>query len=388
MADVVPAVGTYQYGAMMQCGADRMVYNLRSMALAAPHKLVIATNMQNAFGTVNRATAVGALLMYLPSFVPIMSLFWGSLYTTLYIPNSHSSFAQLKVTQGVFQGECLSTAVFCTHLRVAIDHCLQQIKCLFADKDPTQVVQFLAYVDDVVLSMEPSDLLSLWPVWVQSLAKYGLIVEQTKCKAWIPSKISPFSDAVQVFGADNISTSGLTVLGSAASGSHKTTISFPSHPTPINLLLAEAHARFNNADSDAQLLRDMVATSCEQPTRYAAWLMLVRSLAVRLDFAMRILHSSVLAPMICDFTQTLITTAQAIIGLGDLPTLCIEQMQLPGCYGVFTYRILLSNCKLHTSRLWQLLGGTPTTGYNNVSSLSAKHFLQYPPKRHSFPLTI
>ena len=120
-ADVIQAVGPYQYGAMMHCGADRMVYNLRSMALAAPHKLFIATDIQNAFGTVNRATAVGALLMYLPAFVPIMSLFWGSLYTTLYIPNSHSSFAQLKVTQGVFHGECLSTAVFCTHLRVAID---------------------------------------------------------------------------------------------------------------------------------------------------------------------------------------------------------------------------------------------------------------------------
>ena len=102
---------------------------------------------------------------------------------------------------------------------------------------------------------------------------------------------------------------------------------------PINVLLAEAHSRLNNADSDAQLLREMVATSGEQPTRYAAWLMLVRSLAVRLDFEMRILPSSVLAPMICTFTQTLITTAQAIIGLGDLPTLCIEQIQLPGCYG-------------------------------------------------------
>ena len=127
-ADVIQAVGPYQYGAMMKCGADRMVYNLRSMALAAPHKLFIATDIQNAFGTVNRATAVGALLMYLPAFVPIMSLFWGSMYTALYIPNSHSSFAQLKVTQGVFQGECLSTAAFCTHLRVAIDHFLQQTK--------------------------------------------------------------------------------------------------------------------------------------------------------------------------------------------------------------------------------------------------------------------
>ena len=44
-ADVIRAVGAYQYGAMMECGADRMVYNLRSMALAAPHKLFIATDI-------------------------------------------------------------------------------------------------------------------------------------------------------------------------------------------------------------------------------------------------------------------------------------------------------------------------------------------------------
>ena len=142
--------------------------------------------------------------------------------------------------------------------------------------------------------------------------------------------ISPLPEAVKVFGRDNVSTSGLTVLGSAASGSHKTTISLPSHPTPISILLAEAHARYTTASQDAQLLKDMVTTSCEQPTRYAAWLMLVRSLAVRLDFDMRILPSSVLAPLICDFTQTLITTAQTIIGIGDLSTLSREQLQVPG----------------------------------------------------------
>ena len=181
--------------------------------------------------------------------------------------------------------------------------------------------------------MEPSDFLTLWPIWVQSLATYGLHVEQTKCKAWIPSKLSPFPDAIEVFGADNVSTSGLVVLRSAASGSHKTTISLPTHPIPLNILLAETHSRFVDADSDAQLLRGMVATSCDQPTRYAAWLMLLRSLAVRLDFDMRILPSSVITPMICAFTQILVTTAQAIMGLGDLSTLCIEQIQLSGCHG-------------------------------------------------------
>ena len=332
-ADVIQAVGSYQYGALMECGADRMVYNLRSLALGAPHKLFIATDIQNASGTVNRAKAVGALTKHLSAFLPIMSLFWGSTHTALYVPNSHSTFALLEVTQGVFQGECLSTAVFCTHLRDAVDTFLAQIKLLFPDRDPTQVVQVLAFVDDVVLIIEPADFSTIWPIWVDSLRKFDLIVEQSKCKAWIPSKISPFPDAVKVFGADNVSTSGLTVLGSAAAGAHKTTITLPSHPTPIPLLLAETHARFVTANSDAQLLRDMVATTCDQPTRYAAWLMLVRSLAVRLDFDMRILPSSVIAPTICDFTQTLITTAQAIIGLGDLSSLSVDQLQLPGCFG-------------------------------------------------------
>ena len=179
------------------------------------------------------------------------------------MPNPHSSFALLEVTQGVFQGECLSTAVFCTHLRDAIDTFLAQIQKAFPDQDPTKLVQILAFVDDVVLVVEPGDFSAIWPIWVDSLRKFDLIVEQSKCKAWIPSKISPFPDAVKVFGADNVSTSGLTILGSAAAGAHKTTITLPSHPTPLPLLLAETHARFVTATADAQLLRNMVTTSCD-----------------------------------------------------------------------------------------------------------------------------
>ena len=81
-----------------------MVYNLRAMALAAPHKLFIATDIQNAFGTVNRSTAIGALLMHLPSFVPIMSLFWGqhTLHSTFLTPPppSHKSGSHKVCSKG------------------------------------------------------------------------------------------------------------------------------------------------------------------------------------------------------------------------------------------------------------------------------------------------
>ena len=154
-----------------------------------------------------------------------------------------SSFSQIRVTQGVFQGECLSTSVFCTHLRAAVDHFLHQTSLAFPDRDPKNVVQILAYVDDVVLIIDPADFPTLWPIWVASLKKYGLVVEQSKCKAWVPSMISPLPEAVAVFGPDNVSTSGLNVLGSSpyphtplpsTSSSPKPTSVTPQHATTPN----------------------------------------------------------------------------------------------------------------------------------------------------------
>ena len=73
-SDVVNAVGPFQYGAMMQCGTDRMVYNLRSLATASPDLLFIATDVKNAFGNIDRRQALAALLFHLTAFVPMMSL--------------------------------------------------------------------------------------------------------------------------------------------------------------------------------------------------------------------------------------------------------------------------------------------------------------------------
>ena len=55
---------------------------------------------------------------------------------------------------------------------------------------------------------------------------------------------------------------------------------------------------------------------------------------------------------------------------------------------VFIYQTLLLNSKLHTSPLWQPLGGILLTGYNVAGSMSARHSLQYLPKRRNSPLII
>ena len=120
--NIIRAVGSFQYSALLSSGADKMVYNLRSLASARSNHVFIATDIKNAFGAVLRHKALQALLKFAPHLAPIMALFWKPSHTSLLIPRTIDSLSLLSVTQGVFQGECLSTAIFCIFLRAVIDN--------------------------------------------------------------------------------------------------------------------------------------------------------------------------------------------------------------------------------------------------------------------------
>ena len=77
----------------------------------------------------------------------------------------------------------------------------------------------------------------------------------------------------------------------------------------------------------------MAQTNTDVPVRYAAWLLLTRSLASRLDFDMRILPASILTPAISAFTSTLLKTASTILNLPHLTDIMLAQAQLPGHLG-------------------------------------------------------
>ena len=77
----------------------------------------------------------------------------------------------------------------------------------------------------------------------------------------------------------------------------------------------------------------MALTPTKQHTKYAAWLMLCRSLAVRLDFDMRILPKEVLLPVISEFNSTILETARSIANLTGLTAGQMSQLQLPGHLG-------------------------------------------------------
>ena len=88
-----------------------------------------------------------------------------------------------------------------------------------------------------------------------------------------------------------------------------------------------------HAQEDARLLKEMALTPTKQCTKYAAWLMLCRSLAVRLDFDMRILPKEVLLPIITELNDAILDAAQIIANLPDLSAAQLSQIQLPGHLG-------------------------------------------------------
>ena len=118
---IIKAVGAFQYGALLASGADRFVYGVRALARLDSKLCFLATDIKNAFGTVPRVEALKALLLHLPTLAPIMANTWLAKFTPLAAPNSVSGFGIIHACEGVYQGECLSTAVFCIFLRMVLD---------------------------------------------------------------------------------------------------------------------------------------------------------------------------------------------------------------------------------------------------------------------------
>jgi hypothetical protein len=310
----------------MPSGADRMVYALRALAKASPHLLFVATDIKNAFGNVPRALALKALLKHAPSLAPIMANIWLAGSTHILAPYTETEFRAIQALEGVFQGECLSTAVFCIFLREVLDTFL--LRCLEAGiPNPVQTITLCAYVDDVVLALDPALFPTVWPLYVQTLKDFGLPVETTKCKTWSPQEV-PLPDSIttqvkQVFH-------GLPVLGTAADGQFATVLSVAESDTVAAAIVAGTTSRLHSAQEDAALLEKLVDTPLEVPKRQAAWYMLVRSLAVRLDFDMRITPGLYIQPLVTKLERTLERVAEKILGIGALTMDMNQQLKLPG----------------------------------------------------------
>ena len=316
--DVARIVSPHQFGIGMPAGAEVMLKTLQAIALAFPTMAFGSSDVKNAFGTLFRSAALQACAKHMPSLLPAMTQMWRGGPTPMHAQCSPSEWKTFFVRDGIFQGECLSTAIFCLVLHDAIEDFFMQL-----GSDLAPLVFLFAYVDDVVIVFPPEHAHVVWSTWESVLRHRGLLLEPTKCHSWIPSatRITPLLDSVV-----QQDLRGLPLLGSAAEGEFESMLGpFALHSTPIL-------KRLDNATALTNALLRMCTVVLDCPSRQCIWILLSRLLCHRLDFDSRVLSFATLESYAGMLDHLVDTVASRFFP--DVPLLHIRpQLSLPGHLG-------------------------------------------------------
>ena len=113
-ARTVKALVPHQFGAMLSCGAEQMVHILRTLSTQYdPNSVVFAsTDAKNTFGNASRSLVIDSVCQQMPSFAHIIRPLWSHQPSILHMPAGQQLFESFDVVDGMFQGECLSSAFF------------------------------------------------------------------------------------------------------------------------------------------------------------------------------------------------------------------------------------------------------------------------------------
>ena len=120
--------------------------------------------------------------------------------------------------------------------------------------------------------MEKELFSTVWPIFTATLAESNLVVETSKCKAWIPDESDPLPPSdISKGGALEVLHGGLPILATAAGGIHSCFVHLPGNADATAALTKEAQKRLDKATEDAATLVTLVETPacCFQIRRVA-----------------------------------------------------------------------------------------------------------------------
>ncbi len=373
-AQIAHALMPSQFGAMLSCGAELMTNIVRTLAASSgdptsESALTFAsTDIRNAFGQVPRSKVLSAVSKYCPGLIPILLCSWRSGSTPLSLPIGLGQWKTVEVVDGVFQGECLSSAVFCIVMRCVIDEFNRRAALL---PQPLLGAKILAYVDDCVLVAPIVEFQQAWALWCCCLQDFGFEVVHAKCSCWLPGAVftNPLLHCAtcRIEAADWCpdgfecmspaqSLNGLKILGSAACGNYCTVISlqecafscelFTAHLSPFAgdtlpdpalphcddsaFLTAPAEKRMASAVALCNAVLHMLNCSLPVQSSLPCWLLAVKVIAVKLDFDFRVSDPRAMAPLAESLSRNLRCVSSAVLGFASLPDIVFAQIALPG----------------------------------------------------------
>ena len=193
-----------QFGLAQREGCSQMTLAVAQRMQEHPANLALQIDLANAFGRAHRAAVHEAMhelagpyaTMLLRHLTPANEVRVGGMA----LPTT--------ISQGLIQGDPLSTLAFCALLD-------QAWRPLIA-KAQQHNVRFHAYVDDAVLVGPPMAVEALFADFQTNLAKAGLQVKQSKCRIWAPEAPPPEAAQLTHIWAQSTRHDGLHLLGQQA----------------------------------------------------------------------------------------------------------------------------------------------------------------------------
>ena len=204
-----------QFGVGVPAGAESMVPRGRVFAAMCPHVAHASFDIRM---LLERSRVLKSWRWLLQSCQNLRRSSWG------FGGSTGTPTHVIRLLDGLFQGDSLSTALFCLGLRRALrrfEGSMREVGLL----EPGAQLVHMEYVDDILMNLLPSSA----PVWLpllrDALASVRLSLSLPKFKVLIPAALQPTPNAAiaaagltQVFGQ-------LELLGSSMDGVHAACIS-------------------------------------------------------------------------------------------------------------------------------------------------------------------
>ena len=268
------ALGSEQYAIGQPSAVERMTHCVRQEAQRGDDVVVIALDLENAFGTVSRHTMLKETLSALPALEPLLSTLYSAPGTLHWQPAQGAS-APVRAASGIDQGCPLSPMLFSFGLRAVLRDARSR---LLSAGIPAAAVSFRAYMDDlyVVCPAEVGTAAMQAVEWAAAQANLRLNAKKTQvwCAAGrgdLPAALAPYSVlALPMLGHTLERDPELfrpPVLGDTAGGWHAMSVKVGTH---FEKLLALRREGGLPAHLTQHLLR-LVATTVPQHLLRGSW---------------------------------------------------------------------------------------------------------------------
>ena len=121
----------WQFGCCLPAGAEQMTQILRTAAFRhvedGPIRIFFTSDLKNAFGEVKRSRVLRSTMRHAPELLPLLLASWRPGQTPLFVPTGKGQASEFAVKDGLFQGECLATILFCLVMHDAITQCRNRL---------------------------------------------------------------------------------------------------------------------------------------------------------------------------------------------------------------------------------------------------------------------